>query len=175
MANNDEELVFTPPETYQDALYEHDKYKIFATYFAPYMKGVTHVQQRNPKWNIKTPAGKEVLFDFGKECHCLNNGMCFYMMNHGTNYFYLGVDLNGQSGPNRAGRDVFYFALHFTNNGITVDEKTYGYNKMTNLYEGYTDSSGGGCNKTDTKWSNGATCTAIIMHNNWKIPADYPW
>ena len=42
----DDDLTYNPPEVYDVALGSHDKYGIFATYFAPYMSGST-VKSKN--------------------------------------------------------------------------------------------------------------------------------
>jgi hypothetical protein len=95
-------------------------------------------------------------------------------MNHGSNYYYIVVDLNGPSKPNRVGHDTFYFALHFNSTkGAYVDGLTYSVNKkqtIDTLYSNY-------CNNTSTEWSGGAGCTELVIRNNWQIPDDkrYPY
>lgn len=64
---------------------------------------------------------------------------------------YLLVDIDGTNGKNKAGVDVFAF---------TVDKSgiLYPYSEST-------------CNPNSTKISDGLSCTATIVNNNWK--ADY--
>ena len=165
----DDDLTYNPPEVYDVALGSHDKYGIFATYFAPYMSGST-VKISN--WRAKTPAGEEVysVGTFQNGCYLANNGMCFRMTNHGTNYFYVVVDLNGPSGPNRVGRDVFYFALHFIDTGVKIDGHVWQVNERTSRDELIRR-----CGKEATGWSGGSACTELIMRSGWEITKDYPW
>lgn len=166
----DDDLIYNPPEVYDVTFGTHDKYGIFATYFAPYMSGST-IKNSLPSWEAKTPAGKDAYYtNFGKGCYMVNNGMCFIMQNHGTNYFHITVDLNGPSGPNRVGRDVFYFGLHFVDTGIIIDGKVYAVTSNTSNAELIKR-----CGKEDTQWLGGSTCTELIMRNGWEIPQNYPW
>ncbi len=171
MAQVDPDFSYTPPKQYTaEGLYENDKYGIFKAYFVPYLQGVTEMKRAKYSWNGKTMAGEGSLASFSKGCFCLNNGMCFMMVNHGTNYFYIYVDLNGPSTPNVVGRDIFYFALHFTDNGLKIDGKVYQvYNSTTN------DELLRWCGKTASGWQGGKSCTELIIRNSWKIPKDYPW
>lgn len=92
------------------------------------------------------------------------------MTNHCTNYLYILVDLNGESEPNRVGRDVFYFALHFTDTGVKIDGHVYQVGDNTTRAELIRK-----CGKEGTGWSGGSSCTELIMRSGWKITKDYPW
>lgn len=172
MSENDPDFNYTHPETYGVTLSTHDAYGIFESYFARYLQGVTVLTTRNYNWYGKTPAGESaaVAANFGQGCHCINDGTCFRMVNHGTNYFYILVDLNGQSRPNIVGRDIFYFALHFTDNGLTLDGNVYGDQRTTTNAQLIQR-----CGKGASGWSGGNACTELIIRNSWKIPKDYPW
>ncbi len=172
MSENDPDFNYTPPDTYEYALGTHDKYGIFKSYFAPYMQGVTVLTSNNRNWRGKTPAGADasLVANFGDGCHCINDGTCFRMVNHGTNYFYILVDLNGPSRPNIVGRDIFYFALHFTDNGLTLDGNVYQVSRVTTNAQLIQR-----CGKGASGWSGGSSCTELIIRNSWKIPKDYPW
>lgn len=164
----DENFTYNPPKVYEVTLGGHDKHGIFAAYFAPYINGST---VKIPNWIAKTPAGEGSLVgNFRNGCYLANNGMCFIMTNHSTNYFYIIVDLNGPSGPNRVGRDVFYFALHFVDNSVSIDGNVYGVNAQTPMEILIKN-----CGKEATGWSGGNTCTELIMRNGWEITKDYPW
>ncbi len=172
MSTTDPDFNYTPPETYTaEALYTNDKYRIFKSYFVPYLQGVTTFEKTKAPWVAKTPEGKETFAaNFGAlGGYCINNGMCFRMLSHGTNYYYIVVDLNGPSRPNVVGKDVFYFALHFTDNGITIDGKVYGVSQNTTEAQLRQN-----CLHNESTWSSGATCTELIIRNGWKIPNDYP-
>lgn len=172
MSENDPDFNYTPPETYGVTLDTHDAYGIFESYFAPYLQGITLLNTKNNNWKGKTPAGNSAInvANFGWGCHCINDGTCFRMVNHGTNYFYLLVDLNGPSRPNIVGRDIFYFALHFTDNGIVLDGNVYMVSRTTTNAQLIQ-----GCGKAASGWDGGKSCTELIIRNGWKIPKDYPW
>ena len=141
----------------------HDLHQVFQESIAPYLAGASRISNTSIGWNgVNAAGGAAHYLNFGKGTHCLNSGLCFYMFNHHHNYIYIVVDLNGASKPNRAGRDIFYFALHPKDSGTVIDGLVYGINAQ--------------CNKTNTgSWSNGSTCTELIKRNSWKIPKDYPW
>jgi len=93
------------------------------------------------------------------------------------------VDLNGQSRPNKLGRDVFIFILQgawrsggFGNSiiyGDTLNDSGLG----TLIPLGYTydrETLKQYC-KESTGRQAGTTCAALIMLDNWKISKDYPW
>ena len=96
------------------------------------------------------------------------------------NYWTLNiwVDLNGNKGPNRTGRDIFSLFLfsgakgYWVENVATVNEKpgiyfTGGFlkNRDKIMYE----SGISNCS------SLGITCGALIQYDGWKIESDYPW
>lgn len=154
-------------------------------YFAPYLTGIT--KQRYNK-AIRNMADNSDVHLSGRDILCMQNGICFQSYGNGgydeetdygwINYLYIYVDINGVTEPNRAGKDVFYFAVHFNNSGTVIDGKTYGVSissTIEELYNGKADTSAGGCNRTSSAWSNGAACTEIIMRNNWEIPKEYTW
>lgn len=170
MSTADPDFNYTPPETYTAAaLYTNDNYGIFKSYFVPYLQGVTTFSNRNTTWRGLTPAGNQSLANFGEECYCINNGMCFRMISHTESYYYILVDLNGPSRPNVIGKDIFYFALHFTDNGVTIDGKIYGISQASPTVALIQR-----CGKENPNWDGGNTCTELIIRNGWKIPKDYP-
>lgn len=73
-------------------------------------------------------------------------------------FFYLYLDVNGTSSPNKYGADKF--VLTVTNNNV----QPFGY--------GQSDLTSGeyGCSSE----GNGMYCGAMIMQNNWEYPDNYP-
>ncbi len=153
-------------------------------YLVPYLSGITKTQYKKPPTTWK---GISIAFS-PSYIYCMQNGICFWSFGSGgynsetdygwLNYLYILVDINGPSLPNIVGKDIFYFAVHFKDTGTVIDGKTYAVKASTSIQELYGDSADalvGGCNKTGVNWSNGSTCTEIIMRNNWKIPKEYPW
>lgn len=103
----------------------------------------------------------------------LNNGTIIFMDRHenmGVVYLFS-VDLNGDKGPNRNGRDVFHFA--FTKDGLH-GYSHYGFNHKAryNMSGAY-----GSCNKNSccSFARAGGGCSTMIMYDGWQIKDDYPW
>ena len=172
MSIADSNFNYTPPAVYTaEALYVNDKYGIFKSYFLPYLQGVTEIPLgKYDKWWGKTPAGNSaIVANFARVGYCTNNGICYRMVSHGTNYFYIIVDLNGSSGPNIVGKDIFYFALHFKDDELVIDGYVYQVYKHTSNAQLLQ-----WCGKNGSNWDAGKSCTELIMRNGWKIPDDYP-
>ncbi len=87
----------------------------------------------------------------------LSNGSSFSV--GGWNQKVITIDVNGIEKPNRAGYDVFTFAI--SNNKLSSPKWT-----PTDTWS---------CNENSTHSYNGWTCASRIIENNWKIPKDYPW
>ena len=103
----------------------------------------------------------------------LNNGTIIFMDSHENQgkIYLFSIDLNGDKGPNRNGRDVFHFA--FTKDGLQ-GYSHYGFNhkhryNMTGAY--------GSCNVNSccSFARAGGGCSTMIMYDNWQIKDDYPW
>lgn len=157
------------------AMRNNDNYNIFETYFVPHLNVAS--KYRGKKYDYKTSSG-DVAFYIdnlsGSNSWCVNNEMCFAFMNHGSNYCYILVDLNGPNhGPNKVGRDTFYFAIHFNTNNTVIDGNVFMVSKTSTIDQIYNET----CSKTVTGWDIGRGCTEIIIRNNWVIPDDsrYPW
>lgn len=147
------------------------------------LKGATYARY-NRKSYPKTYPGYSNVFSPGwnRDVLCLQNGSCLWSMGNGgyieetnhfwLNYLYVIVDLNGLSGPNRVGHDIFYFAVHFKDTGTIIDGLVYGVKSTQTLEQLYKN-----CKKTGSDWDNGRSCTEIVIRNNWEIPniKDYPW
>ena len=81
-------------------------------------------------------------------------------------------DTNGESGPNRMGRDIFIFIYDLAEDrrqGVT-NFRPYSYVglKRKNLLS---DGDKYNCNKNQR----GFRCSAVIMMDGWRISDDYPW
>ena len=153
-----------------------DELKVFETYFVPYLQGAKKYsgKQYSYKTSSNSYSSGWVKYLCSNHAWCINNGMCFVFMNHGGNYSYILVDLNSpKKGPNKVGRDVFYFAIHFEPDKTIIDGHIFQVYSNTSLDTIYNKA----CSKTGGGWSMGEGCTEIIMRNNWEIPDDdrYPW
>lgn len=69
------------------------------------------------------------------------------------------VDIDGKSGQNRAGRDVFQFMLDNSGTLIPFGSAAHKYIESTS----YTT-----CNMTGTELKNGLACTGSVADNGWK-------
>ncbi len=94
----------------------------------------------------------------------------FYNKKH--NYILMFVDINGQSSPNKIGRDVFVF-IGF--NGYNYEVSTFGsFNNIGNLKYHETDKHYGCSNNMEIPFRN-FYCAKVIELNDWSIPSEYPW
>ena len=118
------------------------------------------------------------------------NGLDYYNStnaeNHSKTHLKIHVDLNGDRGPNRYGRDVFIFSIFPYEWPYPHDVQTAG-----KLVPGTNDQCGGGyqhnnmtrdqlltsgcatCKSDYTGFGYG--CAAVIMKDGWEIKDDYPW
>lgn len=71
------------------------------------------------------------------------------------------VDINGPSGPNRAGRDAFWFSIDKSQNKVIPLTDYMGEKECGTI-------------KSNTK-GGGYTCADKIMKDGWTIKDDYPW
>ncbi|MBE7713099.1 MAG: hypothetical protein E7Z87_05085 [Cyanobacteria bacterium SIG26] len=162
------------------SLSENDQNGLFAEYFLPYMNNVTKL---TTTWKTYTPAGKNADFASMKNPYCANNAICYKLIqsagyNQDTDetfldYTYIIIDVNGQTGPNKVGCDTYYFNLKIDSQGPKIECIPHGISASITIDELYKL----GCNKTNSDWTNGNTCSEIVKRNNWKIPKDsrYPW
>ena len=151
-----------------------DTYNMFETYFVPYLQGVRKINS-NKFYYSSAGAIAYHVYNNLDHAYCINNGMCFAFFNANHSYCYILVDLDGpDKGPNRVGRDTFYFAIHFNENNTIIDGKGYQIYNWTTVDQIYNNNQ---CSKTGGIWLNGHGCTEIIIRNNWEIPDDdrYPW
>jgi type II secretory pathway pseudopilin PulG len=100
----------------------------------------------------------------------------------GTLYWYgkgiqsLGhifVDLNGLSGPNRFGRDIFVFTYRYDLNELW----TYSHYKHASKSELklWANMDSAGESRQCFVGALGYYCSSRIYLNDWKIPKSYPW
>ena len=93
----------------------------------------------------------------------------------------LKVDLNGSSGPNTAGKDIFSIVVSNGDlNGVLGKEKAPGVYMSGVGYSREYLMSGGthqhyACSKTPGRLYSGTFCGALIQLDGWKISKDYPW
>jgi prepilin-type N-terminal cleavage/methylation domain-containing protein len=81
-------------------------------------------------------------------------------------YADVRVDLNGQKGPNRYGRDVFLFNYRIYNKAGFGPHCATTESRDTLLGD-----SASRCNKNQS----GLCCATLIMKDGWQISDDYPW
>ena len=163
----------------------------FNTYLFPYLKLVKKDMYTLKDLGYTTPAyDKEgnVFMPLNAKTlkAVMNNGSIIIGVKYesGTNSnkekvvyaYYMFVDLNGSKGPNKAGRDIFEYALPLAN-GAKLDigltnwtiyaDGTIVYHKQKTHSELLQS-----CKNPS---SNSISCGALIAENGWKIPEDYPF
>ncbi len=103
----------------------------------------------------------------------------YWLHASGTGLAYW-VDLNGKKGPNRVGKDIFYFQANWGNTGYKQGCYPVGAHEKTSytreqLLSGLGLSNNRLACKKSTSYYNGYVCSALIMLDGWKIEKDYPW
>ena len=122
----------------------------------------------------------------------LNNGMIVMMNQTTLNLVVITVDINGNSGKNTLGRDIFAFYLlnHSSPTALNWTKKYSaglylgGVGESGTLHAGKTRdellsaSSHRACNKETTSGGHGGVgtaCAAVIAKDGWRITKGYPW
>jgi len=85
------------------------------------------------------------------------------------------VDINGLKGPNKIGRDLFFFLLD-GENGIILprwidDNQSASVEKSREVLKNGPSSQNYQCNTN----GRGMWCAALIIKDGWQIKDDYPW
>ena len=114
----------------------------------------------------------------------LNSGAIIYISNAGISPGSLSVslkqkgfsvDINGLKGPNKIGRDLFFFSLDGESGMIIPracdDTESVTIERSRNeLKDGPSQ-----CNYQCNKNGRGMWCAALIIKDSWQIKDDYPW
>ncbi len=164
---------------------------IASKYIMPYLKGVTKVQIRwEERWvsldGTYSSAGSG---QNSAPRYALPDGTTFRFtgLNFATNpinkvktHLRININLNGERGPNRYGRDIFVLSI------FPFDKRAKG-----KVVPGTNDQCGSGgihynltreqlttrgcatCKSDHT--GTGYGCAALIMKDGWQIKEDYPW
>lgn len=102
-------------------------------------------------------------------CYVLNDGTTIMFSGVGNNWADIFIDINGQSGPNVQGKDIFSMDIGYTAGTIYFQGK--GNSRVTLLSDANKM-----CNKQASASTNkGVYCGALIQMDGWKISDDYPW
>lgn len=141
-------------------------------YFSPYIKLSPITLKSVYKYNDL--AGKP--YTINKNTFILIDGTIIYFYRYKAfqNKNFLLVDLNGNSKPNRLGRDVFVFSFY---QNILTGYSQYTANANNWLKNAGYPGTSGQCNKNASggAFGPGSYCSTFIMYNNWTIPVGYPW
>ena len=84
------------------------------------------------------------------------------------------VDINGPSGKNQIGRDVFIFVIPFVVNTKVLFYQYYTVDLESNYIRLKPEKTTRSFMIDDCK-SNGMTCGYLIQNDGWQIKDDYPW
>ena len=164
--------------------------RFFNAYLKPYIKGAIKITKEQQLWKtlegeIDT-AGSSM---YSKPRYKLPNGTFITVYNvqmPGTNLHnyvrtnaWIIVDINGYQGPNRSGRDVFFFGMYpyaqdapKLTAGIhdQCGDGRFHYRQTREqlLHDGCAT-----CKEDFT--GKGYGCAALIQNDGWEIKDDYPW
>lgn len=112
----------------------------------------------------------------------LNSGVIIYLSNYSVSESAISfkkkalvVDINGLKGPNKIGRDLFFFHIDGESGMIvpraTDDAEPATFERSrTQLING-PSTQNYQCNKN----GRGMWCAALIIRDGWRIKDDYPW
>jgi len=115
----------------------------------------------------------------------LNSGAIFYITNPTGSVSQLSlslkrktlsIDINGLKGPNKIGRDLFFFSIdgergmvvprEYDDNDTAIDMER----SRNQLINGPS-----ACDYQCNKSGRGIWCAALIIKDGWQIKSDYPW
>jgi prepilin-type N-terminal cleavage/methylation domain-containing protein len=153
------------PESYNDS----QTLEFLKTYYLPYFKGSKLFTIGESSYNRPV----NLMINYGI---LLNNGTLFlFFPNISSNYIWIFADINGITGPNVVGHDIFVFdGYKFAESRDLYRIKFWQVpNSKNNNY--LTVSSGYGCNKENSDRFKNFYCGRLIEVNNWEIPKDYAW
>ena len=149
----------------------------FKTYWAPYLKVLTYCfgyavcgyKKNYPFTYVDNSNMYAMVYDPTTRVSFLTADGFFYIVytaNYKSGstterqpYYMILVDINGSTGPNRAGRDVFLLTRTQEDGGGV---QPYGYSALSQ-------------NVRKNCLSTGQTCADYIRRSGWKIGKDYPW
>ncbi|MBR6163785.1 hypothetical protein IKQ26_07855 [bacterium] len=83
------------------------------------------------------------------------------------------IDINGQSKPNKMGRDLFSFIYYINYPESSLSGKLLPYDNDYSINNLLTCTGSSCCNKNASYA--GGSCAAVIMKSGWTIPDGYPW
>lgn len=174
-ADNGEMTYWSFPEDKTKESYE----KFFDQYFRPYLSII----------NQCTSADNCKSLDTLMPVYTTSDGMQFeFAPNSKASilsgaYVYIIVDINGNKGPNKQGRDIFYMDI-FPKHGAVMLGQMSGVDVNRNLtredfINGVPINEGRStacCNNTcATLYYKYYACGALIQADGWQIKDDYPW
>ena len=165
-----------PENVYNTVTIYTNNINLSKLYLDPYFTGAHRYSGK--KINIKDKSNKGYFIigyagsGYGdKNPLCTTKGFCYWVINHGANYYHIIIDINGPKAPNIAGRDVFLFTL----NGQYVPGKGTFTIDSPKVVNSSGNANQNECNNDIQSYWNGSSCAALIVNNNWEIPRDYPW
>ena len=147
----------------------------FKTYWAPYIKGTVCYTYNECGYKSEFPwlQPNGSFFDYSvvetwtRVSFYSNDGFFYVVLvacgpKSDWTSSLIFLDINGGKGPNKVGRDVFYFQRIADEKGN--DMQPYGYNN-----------SDANINSNCSTKGNGRFCAEKIRRDGWKILKDYPW
>lgn len=155
--------------------------QFYEKYMKNYLKGMntyttSELNKLAPRKLLNNSNYTGTTYKGGNSSHftLINGSMITMNLNSSTDIgMWVGIDVNGISGPNKIGRDTFLFflspqyGLRALGDLGTPKAWNYGQYKRSTIM----GSSGNACAKGKT----GYWCSALIIQDGWTISRDYPW
>ena len=139
-------------------------------YYAPYIK-YTKISDRT-RLEHEDLGGTTRRFD--RPTLHMADGVVFSVLfnRYMAQPFHILVDLNGDRGPNKLGRDVFAFSI-YNNELNTYSQYQNPFTRASALGAG----TSGQCNREARGgvFGPGSYCSRVIELDNWTIKEEYPW
>jgi prepilin-type N-terminal cleavage/methylation domain-containing protein len=175
------ELENAPKEQWN---YSLDASTFYENYLKKILKGVAGLRLSTPTLTYTALDGKTrctwAVCGINVRKIGLADGMFLFI---GNSYSQLvgwrpmAIDINGEKGPNRAGKDMFTMDIFAeSKDKVTLSGYVAGHysSYSSRSRESMLGTGGDACNPLATG-GGGGQCAALIMMDGWQIKDDYPW
>lgn len=141
------------------------------TYLVPYLNIIQNCANSTGCWaSIHKWNGAALAYDDRNIYYkfILADGTAIHVAIPVNKSVYIHFDINGQSGPNIYGKDVFVYLMFPNVSSYRLGTSFYSTIPRSTLV----NDAGAGCNKTSTQAD---YCLTLIMKDGWRMADDYPW
>ena len=153
----------------------------FDKYFRPYMNIIEECQSEKSCSSLDNTKSPVYIFKDGIQFSFSPNPQTD-TLNLAAKYIHIEIDINGNKGPNRIGRDMFFINIFPKRGAImfgTWLPETGQIPGREELKNGISINSGHDtscCNDVcPDSWAKYYNCGGLIQADGWQIKDDYPW